>query len=151
MSSLSAKQVVAMSLRTTGHKTTTSLDLIFSDVWGPAPMFSSDGFHYFSIFIDVHTKYIWFYPIVAKSYVFSIFYHFQTLVERQFSRRIKSVETDWGGEYRKLNRFFQTIGIHHRLIYPHNYEQNCTVERRHQHIVEIGLTLLRQCSAPLRF
>jgi len=94
MSSLSAKQVVAMSLGPMCHKTTTPLDLIFSDVWGSAPMFSSDGFYYFSIFIDMHNKHMWFYPIVAKSYVFSIFYPFQTLVERQFSRRIKSVETN---------------------------------------------------------
>jgi histone deacetylase 1/2 len=151
MSSLSAKQVVAMSLGPMGHKTTTPFDLIFSDVWGPAPMFSSNGFYYFSIFIDVYTKHIWFYPIVAKSYVFSIFYPFQTLVERQFSCRIKSVKTNWGGEYCKLNQFFQTIGIHHRLIYPHTHEQNCTVERSLQHIVETGLTLLRKCSAPLRF
>jgi hypothetical protein len=36
-----------LSLRLTGHKTIAPLDLIFSDVWGPAPMFSSDGFCYF--------------------------------------------------------------------------------------------------------
>jgi len=47
-----------LSLRPTGHKTTAPLDLIFSDVWGPAPMFSYDGFRYFVIFIDAHTKYI---------------------------------------------------------------------------------------------
>ena len=77
-----------------------------------------------------------------KSDVFSTFQHLQTLIKRQFSLKIKSVQTDWGGEYRKLNKFFQTIGIHHRLIYPHTHEQNSTVERRHQHIVETGLTLL---------
>jgi histone deacetylase 1/2 len=65
-----------------GHKTTASLDLIFSDVWGPAPIFSSDGFRYFVIFIDVNTKHIWYYPLVVKSDVFSIFHRFQTLVER---------------------------------------------------------------------
>jgi histone deacetylase 1/2 len=36
-----------LSLRPTGHKTSAPLELIFSDVWGPAPMFSSDGFRYF--------------------------------------------------------------------------------------------------------
>jgi histone deacetylase 1/2 len=49
-----------LSLRPMGHKTTTPLDLIFSDVWGPAPIFSSDGFCYFVIFIDMHTKHIWY-------------------------------------------------------------------------------------------
>jgi len=33
-----------LSLQLTGHKTTTPLDLIFSDVWGPVPMLSSYGF-----------------------------------------------------------------------------------------------------------
>jgi len=54
-------------------------------------MFSSDGFCYFVIFIDVHTKYIWYYPLVAKSDVFFIFQRFQLLVERQFPRKIKSI------------------------------------------------------------
>jgi hypothetical protein len=57
-------------------------------------MFSSDGFRYFVIFIDAHTKYIWYYPLVAKSDVFSIFQRFQLLVERQFCSKIKSVQTD---------------------------------------------------------
>ena len=103
----------------------------------------------FVIFIDTHIKYIWYYPIVAESNVFSIFQRFQLLVERHFSCKIKSVQTNWGGEYRKLNSFFQTIGIHHRLICPHILEQNGSVERRHRHIVETGLNLLGQCSALL--
>jgi len=44
--------------------------------------------------------------------------------------------------------FFQTVGIHHRLICPHTHEQNGTVERHHRHIVETGLTFLGQCKAP---
>jgi len=73
----------------------------------------------FVIFIDAHTKHIWYYPLVAKSDVFFIFHRFQTLVERQFSLKIKFVQTDWGGEYCKLNQFFQTINIHHWLICHH--------------------------------
>ena len=84
--------------------------------------------------------------------MFTLFFiNFQTLVERQFSLKIKYVQTDWGGEYRKLSTFFQTIGIHHLLICPHTHEQNGIVERRHGHIVETGLTLLWQCKAPFLF
>jgi hypothetical protein len=57
---------LCLSLRPTGHKPTTPFDLIFSDVWGPALMFFSDGFRYFVIFIDAHTKHIWYYPLVVK-------------------------------------------------------------------------------------
>ena len=115
------------------------------------PFFSSNGYRYFVIFVNAHTKYIWYYPFVAKSDVYSIFHQFQTLVEHQFLLKIKSVQTNWGGEYRKLSTFFQTIGIHHRLICPHTHEQNGAVERRHRHIIETGLTLLGQCKAPFRF
>jgi hypothetical protein len=61
---------------------------------GPTPLFSSNGFCYFVIFIDAHTKYIWYYPVVAKSDVFSVFHQFQTFVERQFLLKIKFVQTD---------------------------------------------------------
>jgi hypothetical protein len=39
-----------LTLKTTGHQTLAPLDLIFSDVWGPSPMLSSDGFCYFFYF-----------------------------------------------------------------------------------------------------
>jgi histone deacetylase 1/2 len=87
-----------LSLQPTGNKTSAPLDLIFSDVWGPAPMFSSNGFRYFVIFINVHIKYIWYYPFFAKSDVFSIFQRFQLLVEHWFSQKIKFVQTFWGDE-----------------------------------------------------
>jgi histone deacetylase 1/2 len=140
-----------LSLGPTGPKTSAHLKLVFNDVWGPTTILSSDGFCYFVIFVDAHTKFNWFYPLSAKSEVFNVFHQFQVLVERQFSCKIKSVQTDCGGEYRKLNSFFKTVGIHHRIICPHTYEQNGTVERRHRHIVETGLTLLGQCKAPLKF
>jgi len=32
-------------------------------------------------FVDAHTKFIWFYPIVIKSDVFNVFHQFQVFVE----------------------------------------------------------------------
>jgi len=56
------------------------------------------------LFFSMHIPNIYgIYPLVAKSDVFSTFQRFQTLVERQFSLKIKFVQTDSGGEYRKLN------------------------------------------------
>ena len=140
-----------LTLKTTGHQTRAPLDLIFSDVWGPSPMLSPDVFRYFFIFMDAHVKFIWFYHLVAKFDVFQIFYQFQALVERQFSLKIKSVQTDWGGEYQKLNTYFKMISIHHRVICPHTHEQNGMVERRHRYIIETGITLLGKCHAPLKY
>ena len=74
---------------------------------------------------------------------------FKCLLSVSFPAKLNLFKLIGGGEYRKLNSFFQTIGIHHRLICSHTHEQNSNVERRHCHIVETGLTLLGQCSASL--
>jgi len=70
-----------LSLGPMGYKTSAPLELIYSDVWGPSPMLPSDGFWYFVIFVDAYTKYIWFFLLVAKYDVFTIFHQFQTQVE----------------------------------------------------------------------
>ena len=56
-----------------------------------------------------------------------------------------------GGEFRAFTKYFQTHGITHRLICPHTHHQNGTVERKHRHLTEVGLTLLAQASMTLRF
>ena len=127
------------------------LDLIYSDVWGPSPTPSLLGHRYYVIFVDDHSKYIWFYPLMHKSDVFSIFLQFQALVERYFSRTIKSIQTDWGGEFRSLPQIFNKSGITHCIAAPHTHEQQGAVERRHRHITKIGLSLLAHASVPMLY
>ena len=78
-------------------------------------------------------------------------HNFQSLVERKFNRKIVCMQTDWGGEYEKLNSFFQKIGISHKVSCPHAHQQNGAAERKHRHIVEVGLALLANSSMPLKF
>jgi hypothetical protein len=61
------------------------------------------------------------------------------------------VQSDWGGEYEKLNSFFKQIGIEHHVSCPHAHQQNGSAERKHRHIVEVGLALLANASMPLKF
>jgi histone deacetylase 1/2 len=56
-----------------------------------------------------------------------------------------------GGEYEKLNGFFQKVGITHHVSCPHAHQQNGSAERKHRHIVEVGLSLLANVSMPLKF
>jgi len=74
--------------------------------------------------------------------VFQKFHEFQSLVERMFNRKIIAVQTDWGGEYQKLHSFFVKCGISHHVSCPHAHQQNGSAERKHRHIVEVGLSLL---------
>ncbi|KAD6454164.1 hypothetical protein E3N88_08870 [Mikania micrantha] len=73
------------------------------------------------------------------------------MAERQFQTTLKSVQTDGGGEFRKLTPFLSSLGIQHRFSCPHTSEQNGMVERRRRHVVETGLTLLAQSNVPHRF
>ncbi|GJV35108.1 putative RNA-directed DNA polymerase [Tanacetum coccineum] len=86
-----------------------------------------------------------------KSDVYSTFKSFVQMVERQFTTKLKNVQTDWGGEFRNLALFFSSLGIIHRRSCPHTSEQNGFVERRNCHVVETGLTLLAQACVPQRF
>jgi histone deacetylase 1/2 len=129
---------------------TAPLQLIFSDVWGPAP--TSVGRHdYYVSFIDDYSKFTWIYLLKKKSDVFSAFVNFQKLVERKLDCKILTVQSDWGGEYVKLNHFFQTQGISHHVSCPHAHQQNGSAERKHRHIVEVGLSVLANASMPLKF
>ena len=46
-------------------------ELVHSDVWGPTPVTSVNGFHYYVIFVDHFTRFTWLYPLKNKSEVFS--------------------------------------------------------------------------------
>ena len=83
-----------------------------------------------------------------KFEVKEIFAQFQAFTERQFNCKIKSLQTDWGGEFHSLLTLFNQLGVCFHHPYPHVHEQNRKVERNHRHVVETGLTLLAQASMP---
>jgi histone deacetylase 1/2 len=71
------------------------LELVFSDVWGPAPD-SVGGRKYYVSFIDDFSKFTWIYLLKKKSEVLHKFHDFQQLVERMFNRKIIAMQSDWG-------------------------------------------------------
>jgi IS30 family transposase len=126
------------------------LELVFSDVWGPAP----DSFErkkYYVTFIDDFIKFAWVYLLRFKSDIFQKFTEFQTMVERLFSTKLLARQTDGGGEYQKMNSFLAQKGIIHYLSCPHAHQQNGSTERKYRHIVIVALALLAQASVPLKF
>jgi hypothetical protein len=73
------------------------------------------------------------------------------LLKGSLIKKILAMQTDWGGEYEKLNPFFKKIGIAHHVPCPHAHQQNSSAEKKHRHIIEIGLALLAKASMPLKF
>jgi hypothetical protein len=73
------------------------------------------------------------------------------MVERMLNQKLKTIQTDWGGEYQRLHSFFNQQGILHRLSCPHTHQQNSCVERKHRHIIETSLALVADSSVPKFF
>lgn len=120
------------------------LTKIHSDLWGPAPIASSQGINYYVIFVDDCTRFTWIYPMKKKSKFLTNFVTFHKLVENQFSRKIKIFQCDGGEEFNSLEfiNYLAQNGIKRQISCPHTSEQNGALERKHRHIVETGLTLL---------
>jgi hypothetical protein len=54
-------------------------------------------------------------------------------------------------EFRPLQTSLTTMGVSYRLSCPYTHHQMRSVERKHRHIVETGLTLLATFCAPISF
>ena len=72
-------------------------------------------------------------------------------MEKQFSAKILSFQSDWGGEFQALTTYLKENGIHHRISFPYTPEENGTAERKHRHLIETALTLLKNASLPKKF
>ncbi|KAJ0864428.1 putative RNA-directed DNA polymerase [Helianthus annuus] len=126
------------------------LDLIHCDLWGPAPLPSTDGYLYYAIFVDDFSRFTWFYPLKAKSEFYNVLKIFLSFVHNQFSTMVKIFQSDGGTEFtnHRVRDLFLEKGIFHRLSCPYTPEQNGRAERKHRHITETGLAMLFNAHAP---
>ncbi|KAK4269211.1 hypothetical protein QN277_022399 [Acacia crassicarpa] len=76
---------------------------------------------------------------------------FQQMVENQFQTKIKAIQCDNGTEYKPIIPLAENSGIIMRFTCPYTSPQNGRAERKHRHIVEMGLTLLAQAKIPLTY
>ena len=87
----------------------------------------------------------------AKSDALEVFTNLKIFIEKHLQLPIKTVRTNWGGKFRTFSSLLTNSGIHFRHPYPHIHHQNGKTERKHIHIVDVGLTLLAQAHLPLKF
>ena len=114
---------------------------------------SLSGCLYYVIFIDDFTSFCWLYPISNKSDVYATFVKFKILVKKQFNYPTKQLQSDNVCEYCStiFKQFLSDNGIFHRLSCLQTSKKNGLAERKHRHIVEMGLTLLTQSGLATKF
>ena len=72
---------------------------------GSCHTFNGQKSIYYVSFIDNFTKLTWIYLLKNIFVVFQKFNGFMHNVERLFDKNILAMQTNWGGEYLKLNFF----------------------------------------------
>jgi len=127
------------------------LELVYSDLWGPAPMLSVEGYRYYIVFVDAYTRHTWLYPMQLKSEALSIFKTFHKFAKLQYQFKLKTLQTDNGGEFKAFLPYLHIYGIQSRFSCPYTHQQNGVAERKHRHIAEMGLTLLAHAHMPLKY
>ena len=75
------------------------LELVHSDIWGPAPVLARDGAKYFLTFIDNFSRKVWVYLIREKSNVFAWFKACRAKIEKEIEKLVKYLQIDNRGEF----------------------------------------------------
>jgi len=76
---------------------------------------------------------------------------FEILVENQTSHKIHNLQIDNAHKFLSLTPFLHQHGIQHRLMCLYTHQQIGSIERKHCHIVDMGLSLLAHANLPLNF
>ena len=131
------------------NRSTTTLEIIHTDICGPFPVKSVDGYDSFITFTDDYSRYGYIYPIKEKSEALDKFKIFKAEVENQHDKRIKIVRSDrGGGEYYGRHtpygqvpgtfaRFLQETGIVTQNTMPGEPQQNGVAERRNRTFMDM--------------
>ena len=135
------------------NKSEVPFTLIHSDVWGPSPITTISGNHWFVTFIDDCTRMTWLYLLKHKDEVFGVFQAFHAMIQTQFSAKAQILRSDNGGEYinQEFQAYFQTNGLFHETSCTQTPQQNGVAERKNRHILETARALLIGANVPSRY
>ena len=105
---------------------------------------------YFLTILDDYSRFVWIVLLKSKSEVSQHVQNFITLIENQFHITHKTLRTDNGPEF-LFNSFYSSKGIIHHKSCVETPQQNGRVERKHQHLLNVGRTLLYQSKLPASY
>ncbi|CAA0837791.1 Uncharacterized mitochondrial protein AtMg00300, partial [Striga hermonthica] len=128
-----------VSFTTTGKAPKTEkLELVHTDLWGPAPVTSLGGSMYYMTFVDDCTRKVWVYFLKRKSEAFDTFRRWRALVEKETGLEVKCLRSDNGGEYNSeaIKEYCADHGIRMQKTVPGTPQQNGIAERMNRTLNE---------------
>jgi len=126
------------------------IELIHFNIWRPISIPSIHGHMYFLTILDDHNRFLWVILLKTKAEVSTHIKNFISLIKTQFHVTPKHIRTDNGLEF-LLSNFYASLVIIHQRSCVETLQQNGRVERKHQHILNVGRALLFQSKLPPSF
>jgi hypothetical protein len=129
------------------------LELIHSDLHGPLPVPSPEGYHYWIMFLDDRTKLHAVHFLKRKSDTFDMLKTFKAYAENQVNAKIKALQDDKGGEYMSAAflKFTDQCGITRRHSTRDSPQQNGVAERANHTISDHATAMLNESNLPASF
>ncbi|KAK1414482.1 hypothetical protein QVD17_30227 [Tagetes erecta] len=134
-------------------KTNECFVLIHCDIWGKYRNPSTAHASFFITIVDDFSRALWVFLIRNKSEASECLINFHNMVKTQFSKHIKRIRSDNGGEYtsNRMKDFYAREGILLETTCPHTPQPNGVVERKHRHLLETARALMFKGGIPKRF
>lgn len=129
------------------------LELVHTDVWGPATVSSLGGSYYYVTFVDDHSRKVWVYFMKHKSKVFEVFKKWKAMVENETDLKVKRLRSDNGGEY-ELGEFKKACalsGIRLERTPPGTPQHNGIAERMNRTLTERAMSMRIHAGLPKMF
>ncbi|CAI7931714.1 unnamed protein product [Closterium sp. NIES-54] len=136
--------------------TTTPLQTLHMDVWGPARVSGQGRERYFLLVVDDYTRYTKVFPLHSKGEVSDVLIPWIRTVRLQLRERfgqdlhVLRLQSDRGGEFSSnfLRDFCRGEGILQSFTLPASPQQNGIAERRIGLVMEVARTSMIHAAAP---
>lgn len=124
--------------------------LVFSDLWGPAPVATLGGRKYYVTFTDDKTRLTYLHLLRQKSETFDAYKQFEAWCDRQLAVKIKVLHSDRGGEYlgKEFVLYLKTSGTTQRLTTHDTPQHNGVAERLNRTLLEKVRAMLHESALP---
>lgn len=127
-------------------RTTEPLELVHTDVVGPVEPATKNGSNnkYLITFVDDFSRFTVIFPMKLKSEALDKFKEYKHQVENFHDKRIKTLRSDNGREYRntEFDEYLAKEGITRQLTIPRTPQQNGVAERYNRTLLDMTICLL---------
>ena len=129
------------------------LKLVCANVWGPCDHTSLGNATYLLILVDDFRYYTWIYFLQHKNWVFSTFWEFKTMAEKQLGMHLKCLQSNIGGEFlsHEFDAYLRNNGIWRQVTCWYTAQHNGVAERKNRIFAKVAKAMMNEKQMPLYY